>query len=321
MKTRRYRYICLLIRTYVNKLLENRVDASPGDVGKSGWFVFARVLFLVVLVFGLVGTAPAATVKFAVFPSNDPRKLQTVMDTLADYLGKKTGDTVLVLVSRDYAELAERLREGSVDIAWINALNYVRIKAEIPTVQYIATFMETNTATGGPTPFYQSYILALKKSGLTTLADLRGKRFAFTDVGSASGYAYPQMLLRQKGIDADRYFRKVFFLKKHDRVLKALLAGSVDAGAVSDDTYFTAVRHHGDLFTILAKSAPIPLVAIVAAAHLPPETVARYRQALTAMPREHPFCRKMWEILGWSAAGFEVRDDAFYDSVRNALHP
>lgn len=280
----------------------------------------ARILFLVALVFGLVGAAPAATIKFAVFPSNDPRKLQAVMDVLADYLGEKTGDTVLALVTRDYAELAERLREGSVDIAWINALNYVRIKAEIPSVQYIATFLETNAATGQATPYYQSFIVALKRSGLHSLADLRDKRFAFTDVDSTSGYAYPHMLLRRAGIDPERYFRKVFFLKKHDRVIKALMAGAIDAGAVSDDTYFTAVRHHGDRFAILAKSAPIPLVAITAAAHLSPDTVARYRKALTDMPREHPFCQKMWEVLGWSAAGFQTRNDAFYDSVREALH-
>ncbi|UJX42714.1 phosphate/phosphite/phosphonate ABC transporter substrate-binding protein [Desulfovibrio sp. JY] len=277
--------------------------------------------FMTVLVaFCLIGNALAMPIKIAVFPSNDPKKLQTVMDVLAAYLHEKTGDDVKAVVTRDYAELAERLREESVDIAWLNTLNYVRLKAELPAVRYIATYMEENEATGNVTPFYQSYIVALKKSGYTSLNDLKGKRFAFTDVGSTSGYAYPNMLLRKNGIDPDTYFKIVFFLKKHDRVIEALLSGAVDAGAVSDGTYFTAKRNHGDQFVILATSAPIPLDAIVARENLPDAVVARYRSALAAMPRDHLFCRKMRQILGWSAAGFEVRGDAFYDSTREALH-
>jgi len=282
--------------------------------------LYVRMLLALFLVLCLAASAQARAVKIAVFPSNDPRKLQAAMDVLAAYLGEQTGDQVTALVTADYAELAQRLREGSVDIAWINTLNYVKIKAELPGVQYIATYMETNESTGKPTPYYQSYIVALRESGLTKLADIQGKRFAFTDTGSTSGYAYPAMLLRNNGIDPDRYCSKVFFLKKHDRVVEALLQGSVDAGAMSDGTYFEARRRYGDRFVILAQSDPIPLDALVAPKTLPAEDVARYRRAFTAMPDDHPFCRNMHATLGWNAAGFAVRDDAFYDSVRETLH-
>ena len=287
---------------------------------KADSLFIGNVLLVLLLVLCLAANAQARAVKIAVFPSNDSRKLQAAMDVLAAYLGEQTGDQVTALVTADYAELAQRLREGSVDIAWINTLNYVRIKEELPGVQYIATYMETNESTGKPTPFYQSYIVALRESGLQKLADIKGKRFAFTDTGSTSGYAYPAMLLGKNGIDPDRYCSKVFFLKRHDRVVAALLQGSVDAGAMSDGTYFEARRRHGDRFVILARSSPIPLDAVVAPETLPAAYVERYRRAFTAMPGDHFFCKKMHEILGWNAAGFATRDDAFYDSVREALH-
>lgn len=263
--------------------------------------------------------ASAVPVKFGIFPSNDPAKLDRVMAELSAYLGEKTGDEVLAVVTRDYGELVDRLRDNSVGIAWINTLNYVKVSRDLPTIRYVATYMEKNEDTGAVLPYYQSYILAMKARGFGGLADTRGALFAFTDPGSTSGYAYPNRLLRSEGIDPPTFFRKVFFLKKHDRVIDALRNGAVDVGAVSDGTYFTAVRQHGDVFAILAKSAPIPLDAIVATERFPAERVAAYRDALVAMPADHAFCKAMKEILGWSAAGFEARDDAFYDSAREAL--
>jgi len=269
----------------------------------------------------LVPTARADEVKIAIFPSNDPAKLARVMAGLARYLEEKTGDTVTAVVTRDYEELAVRLRKKSVDIAWINTLNYVKATREVSSVRYMATYMERNEHTGRITPYYQSYIVARTDSEIANLDGLKGKRFAFTDKASTSGYGYPNLLLRKRGIDPHTYFRKVFFLKRHDRVVEALLAGSIEGGAISDGTYFTTERRYGDVFSILAKSAPIPLDAIVSSGSLPPARVAVYTAAFTTMPPDHPFCKGMREILGWSAAGFQRRDDAFYDSAREALGP
>ena len=271
----------------------------------------------------LIVCAPvfAAPVKLGVYPSNDPAKLQRVMKVFADYLSDKTGDAVSATVTRDYDELVERLRDRTIDIAWINTLNYVKIKKALPEIEYLATYMEMNPDTGAIQPYYQAYIVALKNGGPASLEEGRGKRFAFVDISSTSGYGYPNLLLRKRGIDADRYFGKVFFLKKHDRVIEALLAGSIDLGAVSDGTYHTAVRKHGDRFAILAKSDPIPLDAIVAVAGFPADRVEIYRKAMIEMPADHVFCRNMRDVLGWFAAGFELRGDSFYDSAREALVP
>jgi phosphonate transport system substrate-binding protein len=127
------------------------------------------------------------------------------------------------------------------------------------------------------------------------------------------------MLLRDRGINPGEFFEKVFFLKKHDRVVAALLEGSIDLGAMSDGTYFTAQRRHGNVLQVLAMSEPIPLDAVVAAEGFPPDMAEAYREALNAMPEGHAFFKAMRRVLGWSAAGFETRGDAFYDSVRKAL--
>ncbi len=275
------------------------------------------VTALILGIFG--GSLIADPVKLGVFPSNDPAKLQQVMNIFAEYLSETTGDEVSAIITQDYNELTKRLREGSVDIAWINTLNYVKIKNDIPEMRYLATYMEKNEITGAIMPYYQSYIVSLNSSPYSSLDQLEGKRFAFTDPGSTSGYAYPNLLLQKNGIVPEEFFGKIFFLKRHDRVVEALRAGSIDAGAISDGTYFTAEEHYGDILHVIMKSDPIPLDAVVAAEDFPESKMGLYRNALLAMHPDHRFCLEMKSFLGWNAAGFDSRDDGFYDSVREAL--
>ena len=70
--------------------------------------------------------------------------------------------------------------------------------------------MERNERTGEIIPYYRSNIVSLKSSGFSSLEDIRDRLFAFTDPSSTSGYAYPNMMLKQRGIDPESYFRKVF---------------------------------------------------------------------------------------------------------------
>ncbi len=273
---------------------------------------------LFVLVAALIAplSAPAAELRFGAFPSSDPDKLLAVMQELGGYLTEKLGEPVNVVITRDYSETAARLGEGSLDLAWLGALNYVQVVDEVPGTRYLATYVNRSVATGIVAPYYHSVVVVAANSGIDTLADLKGKRFAFTDPGSTSGYAYPSYLLRKSGIDPNHDLAKVFFLKRHDRIVEALLSGAVDAGALADDVYYGIRERYGDALKVIAQSDPIPMVAVVASRRLDAKIAARVQEALAALPPDHPFCRKMREVFGWDAAGFQIHDDALYDSVR-----
>ena len=260
--------------------------------------------------------ASAAELRFGAFPSSDPDKLLSVMRELGTYLTEQIGEPVNVVITRDYKETAARLAEGSLDLAWLGALNYVQVVEEVPGTRYLATYVNRSVATGKVSPYYHSVIVVGANSGIDTLADLKGKRFAFTDPGSTSGYAYPVHLLRKNGIDPKRDLAKVFFLKRHDRIIDALLSGAVDAGALADDVYYGKRARYGDALKVIAQSDPIPMVALVASSRLDAKTAARVQAALVALPPDHPFCRKVRQVFGWDTAGFQKHDDALYDSVR-----
>jgi phosphonate transport system substrate-binding protein len=281
-------------------------------------FIMMKILACCLLVL-LSSPSWAEPFKLAIYPSNDPKKLIIPMQVMAEYLTQKSGDPFIAVVTRDYAELSERLRNKSIQLAWINPVNYIKMKSETPSLQYVATYMEKNTETGNITPYYKAFIISLKSSNIHTVFDAENKKMGFTDPGSTSGYAFPMMMLRQKNIVPDTFFQKVFFLKKHDRVIEALVNGSIDIGAVSDGTYDSGIKRHGDIFSIVEKSDPIPLDPIVAPDTVPEEKIRLYQQILKAMPDTHEFNRSMRDHLGWNAAGFDIRDDQFYDSMRQAL--
>ena len=156
---------------------------------------------------------------------------------------------------------------------------------------------------------YHGYILALKtRKAINTFNDLRGKKFAFVNHHSTSGYRYPNALMRQKGIKPNKYFSKVYFLGSHPRVTDAIVAGSVDAGATWYYNWSRAKAKHGDVFKQILETPPIPNLTIVAHPSLPDEICSKIQKVL---PTIDPSLLK-----GLPVSGFTVRPDSFYDGIR-----
>jgi phosphonate transport system substrate-binding protein len=116
-------------------------------------------------------------------------------------------------------------------------------------------------------PFYYSIIIAKKDSGLKKLEDLKGKRIAYVDPKSGSGYLYPQLLFKKKGW-TDKNFSEVKFSGSHSASVEMLENKQVDAIAIfADDTEgvnsaWTKFSKEGKIANnstkILWKSEPIP---------------------------------------------------------------
>lgn len=277
------------------------------------------VLTVAVFGFGVHHAVPAEELTFATYPFGDSSRIYRAFRPLTEYIAAETGEGVRLVVTRDYQELSDRLVDGSVDLAWIGSANYVKTRERLPEVRYLATYVERSISAGRVQPFYQSVIVTTAAAPYRSLNDLAGARFGFTSPDSTSGYAYPRMMLDAEGIVPDEFFASVFFLGRHDDVINALLAGSLDAGAVSDGTYYNARDRHGDRVRVLAWSEPIPLDALVAAPHVQPDVAERVRRAVLALDESHRATRAIRDELGWPAVGFESRSDQFYDSVERAL--
>lgn len=281
----------------------------------------ARVFQCLLLLLCLL-PLPRATAEepyvFGVYPIIEPGKMFTAFQPLADVVAAATGRPVRVVVTRNYEEMTRRLADGSIHFAFFTSTSYVEIAPSIPGLVYIATYAETDS-NGAVTPYYHSVILSLENGSVCSLADLKGGNFGFTDKRSTSGYKIPLMMFRTLEMEPASYFGKVFFLGRHDSVIEALRAGSIQGGAVSDGTLQNAVRRYGDIFRVLAVSELIPLDAVVASSAVPAEHVEAVRMALASLTPDSAPMRAAREHLGWPAAGFVVLGDEFYEPLRRAL--
>ncbi len=66
-----------------------------------------------------------------------------------------------------------------------------------------------------------------------TLADLKGKSFAFGSPSSTSGHLMPRFFLLQAGINPDKDFKNVAFSGAHDATVAFVAGGKAEAGVLN----------------------------------------------------------------------------------------
>jgi len=195
--------------------------------------------------------------RFGFTPVLSEPEMRAEFEPLMNYLSDSIGQKVRLYIAKDYGDLRTQMENGSVDIGSFSPFAYVDA-AKGGKIRIIAQSIIEGSAT------YRGIIVTRKDSGLKSIADLKGKRFAFVDPKSASGYVYPRAMLIESGISPETFFSETIFAGSHDKVIAAVLEGRVDAGAIYDGALGVAERSGvatSNLIT-LARSDPIPHDAI-----------------------------------------------------------
>lgn len=227
-------------------------------------------------------------------------------------LSKKTGCIFITIGGQNYQKTIDVLLTGKVDFAILGASMYVLAKQKNSALQLVATELHSDIDKNKLTEYYHGYILSLKKNTtLKNLSHLKGKRFGFVRHESSSGYQYPNALLKKQQINYHHFFKKTYFLGNHHRVIEALVAESIDAGATWEFNFQQAKKQHGDIFHVLAKTPPIPNLAVVAHPSVSPQLVETLRDALITMKRQY--------FKNLPVQGYIFRTDDFYNPVRQLI--
>ncbi|CCO08643.1 phosphate/phosphite/phosphonate ABC transporter substrate-binding protein [Desulforamulus hydrothermalis] len=188
---------------------------------------------------------------FGINPAMSPDTIRELYLPVINALCNNLGYQPRIIIAADYNALADSLHDRIIDVGWFSPLAYVNASAKQKIIP-----LATPIVNGASS--YKGYIVTTKETGITSLAELKGKRIAFVDPKSASGYAYPRLLLRQQGVDPDQQLGECIFLGTHSRVIDAVLSGAVTAGA----TYTEAIDE--------AKKRGLPVERMVYLAETPP---------------------------------------------------
>ena len=193
------------------------------------------------------------------------------------YLEAATGARVQFVQRGVYSPIIDGLRAGQIDVAWICGFPYVLHAREF---RLLAVPLWRGQ------PLYQSYLIAGRDSRAATLADLRGRSFAFSDPLSNSGYLYVRYLLAQQKLRTDDYFGRTFFAHSHPNVVEAVAEGLAEGGAVDGYVWEVLAEVMPALTArtrVLQRSPRFGFPPLVAGAHVDAATRERLQRALLAM--------------------------------------
>jgi phosphate/phosphite/phosphonate ABC transporter binding protein len=258
----------------------------------------------------LASRVRAGDLKFGFTPVLGQTEERAEFEPLAEYLSSAFGQKVTLYVAKNYGDLRTQMEAGDVDIGSFSPFAYVDA-AKGGRIRIIAQSIIDGAAT------YRGLIVARRDSGLSGIRDLKGKRFAFVDPKSASGYVYPRAMLIEKGFDPDNYFGTVYFAGDHNAVIADVLGGRADAGAIYDGALHVAKTRgaHTDDLAVLASTEPIPHDAIAVRVDLDPALVRKILAALVGMDKSEAG-RRVIANSTKKLSGHIAADDSVFDVVR-----
>lgn len=257
-------------------------------------------------------TAPAPLVLGVGMFQPDKEKNDATYRPLANYLAAQLQRPVQLRTVDSWEGLAKSLANGETDLALMGPWGYVLANHEAGA-QVIATILYDGK------PEYFAIMVTNPASGIRTVADLKGKTFAFGDKGSTSGYLIPRHYFMTQGINPDTYFSKVIYTK-HQAIETQVAQGVLDAGADYNRNRNAMIEQgliKAEQSRIIWQSDPLPNDAFAVRKGLMDDTalVGRLRAALEGVG---PALKTQPDLLPAHYTGFVARDNVFYKPIRDA---
>jgi phosphonate transport system substrate-binding protein len=276
-----------------------------------------RLARSIVFTFAVAVASPAAvaqdTLQFGVgLFQPDKEKNDATYKPLSDYLAKKLGRKVVLRTVDTWEGLAKSLANGETDIALMGPWGYVLANHQAGA-QAVSTILYDGK------PEYFAIWVTHPKSGINSVADMKGKTFAFGDKGSTSGYLIPFHQFQKLGIDPETHFAKVIYTR-HQAIETSIVRGELDVGADYNrnrDAMISEGLIKAADSKIIWTSPPLPNDALAVSANVYKDKrlVSALQRALEDLGGE---LKANPALLPARYTGFVTKDNRFYGPIRDA---
>ncbi|MCS6837258.1 MAG: phosphate/phosphite/phosphonate ABC transporter substrate-binding protein [Bdellovibrionaceae bacterium] len=159
-------------------------------------------------------------IKFFFTPSVDVKVIEDNSKVFQKFLEENTPYKFKISTPGSYIAVVEAFGTKKADVAVFTNNGYL-----LANEKYGAEARLTVLRHGSA--LYKSQFIVRADSGINSLKDLEGKKLAFVDPASTSGYLLPLKTLKDRGIK----IREHVFAGKHDNVVTMVYNKQVDAGA------------------------------------------------------------------------------------------
>jgi phosphonate transport system substrate-binding protein len=181
------------------------------------------------------------TLRVTTIPEEAATEQIRKFEPLSKYLEKNLGMKVEFTPVSDYPAAVEAMVNKQVDLVWFGGFTYVQ--ANIRSGGKVVPIAQREEDTK-----FRSVFITQKNSGITKLADLKGKQVSFGSQSSTSGHLMPRTFLLEAGINPETDFKRVAYSGAHDATIASVVSGRVDAAAL-DITVWNKFVNEGKVDT------------------------------------------------------------------------
>lgn len=286
---------------------------------------YLSVLLIVLAVFVISGTVFSAgheevwdrtdwpdVLRIGVLPEEDVAVMKERYQPLKEHFETILGIEVELYFGTDFTAMIEAMRFKHIEASKFGPFSYI-LAADRAGAEAIVQGARNRFV-----PTYKSFIITREDTGIETVADLEGKKFAWVDPASSSGYLFPRAhLVQETGIEnesLDDYFDQVIYSGGHDSSVRAVINGDVDAASVSDSQIqkMEAAEYPGiENIKVVTETRPIPRSPEAVRSDLPQSLKTAITFAYVSF-NDEPFLTDHNYL-----DGFILVDDEAYDVVRD----
>ena len=257
-------------------------------------------------------------IKFMFLPSVDAKLIASRTGEVKAFLESNTPYKYKFAVPSSYVAVVEAFGTKRVDVAVINTFGYIMAHEK-----YGVNAMMTLTRHGKTD--YKAQIVARADSDINKLEDINGKKFAYVDPASTSGYLLPAKLFKEKKIVP----KETVFARKHDNVITMVYQKQVDAGAtfysppeegkINDARRLVLTQYPKivEEVKIVELTSSIPNDPVIFRAAMPDEMKTKIVDSLLQYVKTEEGKSVFKDLYGGD--DFIKSTDASYDPVRNML--
>lgn len=271
------------------------------------------ILSVLILLLGCGKKKEEKALVMGLVPLSNSEKLIEETAPLHNMLTEKIGKKVEGFIATNYIGVVEALGTGTIDFALIPPFAYILANKKHGSEALLTSLNKNNE------PGYYSVLIARNDLEIEKVSDLKGKKLAFVDPSSTSGYIFPAVILMDNGIDIERDIRYQF-AGGHDKALQLLINGDVDAIGTYENAFKKFSKEFPEIekkTKIIEKSDLIPGVTLTVSSKIDDSTKNKIKQAFIDITEEKEGQELLLNLFGLK--GFQEADKNNYDNIRIKL--
>lgn len=247
---------------------------------------------------------------FGLIPTESSSNITERFDNLSKHLEKKLGIPVKMQTATDYAGVIAAMQFKHVELAYFGPKSYVEAAQRANAEAFVVEVAEDGTKG------YHGIIITKNDSPLTSVADAKGKTWAFTDPNSTSGTLVPTVyFVKILKIDPEKHFAKVIYSGSHEASILSIKTGKVDMASTNDLDLLRGDGKQWDAkkdFKIIWTSELIPGSPMAYRKDLPDSLKKALSDAFLSF-NDSEGLKKL------KIKGYEATKDAAYNPIRDQL--